>query len=155
MLPLPKELSLNLPTQTHPSWAVSNPVFQLYLMLMLPKGHDHPCVCHRGGFDVDCVPRPNYFQSILSPTITSNKIITQVKKNKPIPIQQLKNRFWRNSCLVRELQCTKLEKESRNVWIFWIPEVLGTILQKSNITGSTEAPSLSSKPQERLFCSTL
>lgn len=60
----------------------SNPVFQLHslaLMRMLLKGHKHPGVHHRAVFDVDCVPHPDYFQALLSPTTTSNEIITQVK----------------------------------------------------------------------------
>lgn len=50
LLSLPKVLPSNLPTEPHPSWAVSNVVFQLYslaLMPVLPKGHKHPRVCHR------------------------------------------------------------------------------------------------------------
>lgn len=90
-----------------------------------------------GKLNVDCAPHPNYCQAILSPTITSNPIITQAKKTKPIPIQQMKTRLWRTTCLVRELQYKESEKESRNVWIVWVAKMLGRTLQKTNITGGT------------------
>lgn len=139
LLSLPKLLPLNLPTEPHPCWAVSNFIFQIYSLALIPvlaKGHKHSRVSHREIWCGLC-STSKLLSAILNPTITSNKIITPAKKTRATPIQQLKTRFWRNSCLARELQCTELEKENRNVWIVWVPKMLERTLWKTNITGGT------------------
>lgn len=139
LLPFPKLLPLNLPTEPHPSWAASSIVFQLYslaLMPVLPKGHEHPSVCHREVLCGLCTI-PKLLSSNTEPHHHFKQDYNPSKENQTNTNSAVEDQILKTSCLVRELRYTELEKESRNVWIVWVPKMLGRTLWKTNITGGT------------------